>query len=98
MLMRLGPLAFFFLPYSDVLCNFLGIKSPRASRWREKITKGRDLVEISAGISLVGIQDWIGKEILQNIQLFCCQYNLEHDVSFQYIPAFFKLKAPAANI
>ena len=39
----------------------------------------------------------IGGEIRQNILLSCCQYVLDHDVSFQYDPAFSKLKALAAE-
>jgi hypothetical protein len=49
-----------------------GIKSPRASRWREKITEERDLVKMSAGISSVGIQvhsRTFGKELFKQRKL-----------------------------
>ena len=39
----------------------------------------------------------IGKEIRQNVQLSCCQYVLDHDVSFQDSREFSKLNALAAE-
>ena len=47
--------------------------------------------------SFMQLHGRIGEEIRQNIRLSCSQYVLDHDVFFQYDPAFSKVKALAAE-